>query len=223
MKVIITGATGMVGRGVLLECLEDLRVEKVLIITRRPSGESHPKLAEIIHTDFTEYTTIKDQLTGYDACFAIMGVSAAGMNEETYTQLTYHATVSLARTLFEANPNMTFTYVSGKGTDSTERGRLMWARVKGKTENEILRMGFQKALMFRPGLILPLRGITSSTRLYQFFFDYFMWLIRLVQWISPNSVTDTTRMGQAMINAHLLHSERDVLDPIDINLLAAKT
>lgn len=223
MNVIITGATGMVGRGVLLVCLEDPRVEKVLIITRRASGESHPKLKEVIHADFTEYTSIKDQLTGYDACFAIMGVSAAGMSEEAYTQLTYHATVSLARTLYKTDPNMTFTYVSGKGTDSTEKGRLMWSRVKGKTENELLRMGFQKAIMFRPGLILPLRGITSSTRLYQFFFDYFMWLIKLVQWISPNSVTDTTHIGQAMINAHLHHSEREVLDPIDINLLAAKS
>jgi len=223
MKVIITGATGMVGRGVLLECLDHTDVTEVLAIVRNPTGEKHAKLKELIHSDFSDFSTVTDQLRGYDACYATMGVSAAGMNEATYTKFTYDMTMALANTLYELNPDMTFNYVSGQGTDSSEKGRSMWARVKGKTENDIMKLGFAKSFMFRPGGIVPLRGIKSRTRMYQFFYDYFMWLLLLIQKINPNAVTDTTRIGLAMIAVSKKGYNKQILDPVDINTLAKVT
>ena len=151
----------MIGRGVLLECLDDDRVKEVLAIVRRTTGERHPKLKELIHKDFTDFSSVKDQLQGYDACFATMGVSSAGMNEEQYTLLTYDMTLSLARTLRAINPNLTYTYVSGQGTDSSERGRSMWARVKGKTENDLMNLRFNKARWRAPRRS---RRATTSSR-----------------------------------------------------------
>lgn len=222
MKAIITGATGMIGQGVLLECLEHREVSEVVTIGRSKVDLEHPKLKQIEHADFTDFSTIKDQLRGYDACFFCLGVSAAGMKEEDYRRITHDFTMAMAKTLHELNPEMTFTYVSGQGTDSTEKGRIMWARVKGKTENDLLNLGFNKAIMFRPGIIVPKRGIESRTRAYRLLYRYFMWLVKLVQFLSPNSVTDTTRMGQAMINAHLVGEDQRILGPKDINVLAAK-
>lgn len=221
MKVIITGATGMIGRGVLLECLDHPAVTEVLVIVRRSTGEAHPKLNELIHKDFSNFTTLSEQLKGYDACFATMGVSAAGKSEEEYKRLTYDMTLALAQILHANNPNMTFNYVSGVGIDSTEEGRQMWARVKGKTENDLLALGFKQAYMFRPGGIIPKRGVTSSTKLYQFFIDYFTWLLHLIAWINPNAITDTVKIGQAMINSHLKGYDKSILLPPDINKLAA--
>ncbi|MFT6868036.1 MAG: hypothetical protein ACJA08_002884 [Cyclobacteriaceae bacterium] len=200
MKVIITGASGMVGKGVLLECLDHTSVDEVLSIGRTPIGISNPKLKELMLMDFLDYTSVSDELKGYDACYLCMGVSAGGLNEAQYHKLTYEYTLALAKKLVELNPGMTCTYVSGEGTDSTEKGRSMWARVKGKTENDILSLGFKQAFMFRPGAIIPLRGITSKTKMYQFVYDYFMWLVKLIKYLAPDSVVNTTQLGLAMIN-----------------------
>lgn len=220
MNVIITGATGMVGKGVLLECLDHPEVERVLSIGRSEVELNHPKLVQLIHEDFSDFSSVKDQLKGYDAAFLCMGVSAVGMSEEKYHHLTYDFTLALAKPLQELNPNMTCTYVSGVGTDSTEKGRTMWARVKGRTENDLLKLGFKHAYMFRPGIIIPKRGIKSSTKLYQFFYDYFLWLIKLIKVISPKSVVNTTQVGQAMINATINGYEKDIIHPGDILKLA---
>lgn len=216
MKIIVTGATGMVGKGVLLECLDSEEVTEVLSIGRISLEIDHPNLKELIHKDFSEFDSVANQLTGYDACFHSMGVSAAGMSEKEYTQKTYGFTMALAKTFLSQNPNSVFTYVSGQGTDSSEKGRSMWARVKGKTENELLELGFKGAYMYRPGGIIPLRGIKSSTKLYQFFYDYFMWLLKLIKTISPNSVVNTTQIGQSMIRVAKSGYKKSILKPKDI-------
>lgn len=219
-KVIITGATGMVGKGVLLECLDNETVDEVLVIGRNSLQLEHPKLKELIHQDFTDFANVKDQLIGFDACFFCLGVSSQGMKEEDYKRITYDFTLSLAKTLFEINRGVTFNYVSGEGTDSAEKSRMFWARVKGKTENDLLNFGFKKAFMFRPGLIIPLRGIKSRTKSYQFMYDYFMWLVKLVKILAPNSVVSTTQIGNAMINSLEKTYPKNVLRPKDILALA---
>jgi len=219
-NVIITGATGMVGKGVLLECLDHKSINEVLVIGRNPIGIEHPKLKELIHKDFTNFSEVKNQLSGYDACFFCLGVSSAGMKEEQYKNITYGFTLSLAKILYEINPQMTFNYVSGQGTDSSEKGRIMWGRVKGKTENDLLNMGFKQAFMFRPGAIIPLRGIKSRTKNFQFMYDYFMWLVKLIKAIAPNSVVNTTQIGLAMINSVLNGYTQRVLKPKDIIILS---
>lgn len=216
MKVIITGATGMVGKGVLLACLDHPQVTEVLALGRSSIGTPHPKLKELIHKDFLDFSSVKGQLGGYDACFLCMGVSAGGLKEEEYRVLTYDYTLTLAKTLVELNPEMTCTYVSGEGTDATEKGRSMWARIKGKTENDLLSLGFKQAFMFRPGAIIPLRGIKSKTKAYQFMYDYFMWLIKLIKWIAPKSVVNTTQIGVAMINVALRGYDKKIIRPADI-------
>lgn len=221
-KVIITGATGMIGKGVLLECLDHEAIGEVLVIGRNPVGMSHPKLKELIHSDFNEFISVKDQLSGYDACYYCLGISAAGLNEEQYKKITSDYTLALAKTLLQINQEMTFIYVSGVGTDSTEKGRMMWARVKGKTENDLLNLGFKQAFMFRPGAIIPLRGIKSRTKSYQFMYDYFMWLVKGIKAISPNSVVNTTQIGLAMINAMLHGYDKKVITPGDIIALSNK-
>lgn len=220
MKVIITGATGMVGRGILLECLDHESVDEVLVIGRNPVGITHPKLRELIHNDFSRFTEVSQQLTGYDACFYSMGISAAGLSESEYMHLTYDFAMGLAKTLFAINPNMTFNYVSGQGTDSSEKGRMMWARVKGKTENDLLKMGFKQAYMFRPGVIFPLRGIKSRTKSYQFMYDHLMWLVKGIKAVAPNTVVDTTQIGLAMIHSVINGYEKNVLTPKDMIILA---
>jgi hypothetical protein len=185
MNVILFGATGMVGQGVLRECLLDSSVQQVLSIVRAPSGQQHAKLRELVHTDFFNYSAIERQLTGYDACFFSLGVSSAGMDEAKYTDLTYDLTLAAAITLARLNPQMTFLYVSGSGTDSTERGRTMWARVKGKTENDLLKLPFRAAYMFRPGVIQPLHGIRSKTKLYQTFYTVLNPVLPLLRFCLP--------------------------------------
>lgn len=175
---------------------------------------------ELQHTDFTDYTEVREKLKGYDACYFCLGVSAGGMKESDYRKITYEYTLTLGKTLFELNPDITFIYVSGQGTDSSEKGRMMWARVKGKTENDLLALGFKQAFMFRPGVILPLRGIKSKTPSYQFFYTYLGWLFKLVKVLSPDSVNDTTQIGLAMINATLHGFDKKVIGPKDINTLA---
>lgn len=216
MKVIITGTTGMVGKGVLIECLEREDVTSVLSISRRSVELNHPKLTELIHKDFSEFQSIQDQLRGYDACFACMGVSSAGMNEQDYTRLTFEYTIALADVLFKTNPEMIYTYVSGQGTDSTEKGRSMWGRVKGKTENTLLNMGFKQAYMFRPGGIIPVKGVSPSSKLYKVLIDRMTWLIKLLKKVFPNSIVSTAEIGQAMINVVNNGYDRNVLKPSDI-------
>ncbi|WP_297085639.1 NAD-dependent epimerase/dehydratase family protein [uncultured Draconibacterium sp.] len=222
MKVIITGATGMVGKGVLLECLDHKKVQEVVVIGRNSVAMQHPKLSEIIHADFSDFSELKSQISGFDACFFCMGVSSVGLKEPNFKHLTYNFTLALALELVKVNPEMTFNYVSGEGTDSSEKGRVMWARVKGKTENDLLKLGFKQAYMFRPGAIIPLRGIKSRTKAYQFIYDYFMWLVKLIKALAPNAVVNTTQMGLAMINSALYGYPAMVLKPRDIIQLAEK-
>ncbi len=220
MKVIVTGTTGMVGRGVLLECLDHAEITEVLSISRRPIEIDHPKLKELIHQDFSEFASVAEQIKGYDACYACMGISSAGMKEEQYTRLTYDFTLSLAKELHGLNPEITFTYVSGAGTDSSEKGRSMWARVKGKTENDLLNLGFKQAFMFRPGGIIPLRGIQPSSKLYRVLINNLKWLLKLIKKIAPSAVVDTTQIGLAMINVTKKGYDKKVLKPRDIQILA---
>ena len=220
MKVVITGGSGMVGRGVLLECLDHEKISEVISIGRSEIDLSHPKLTQIVHKDFLDYSSIKEQLKGVDAAYLNMGISAVGLSEAQYKKITNDYTLALAKQLLELNPKMTCTYVSGVGTDSSEKGRTMWARVKGKTENDLLKLGFKQAFMFRPGTIIPLRGIKSKTNLYQFFYDYFMWLIKFFKLLFPKSIVNTTQIGLAMINVTLRGFDKKILGPSDIQKAA---
>jgi len=217
MRVIIFGATGMVGQGVLRECLVDPGIERVLVVGRSPTGAHDPKLAEIIHDDFLNYSAIEAELTGYDACFFCLGVSSIGMSEERYRHLTYDLTLAAATTLARLNPQMTFTYVTGAGTDSTEQGPRMWARVKGKTENDLLKLPFKAAYMFRPGAIQPLHGARSKTAWVQAVYAATRPLWSVLRRISPSLVTSTEQMGRAMIHVARHGYPRKVLEMADIN------
>lgn len=218
-KVIITGSTGMVGKGVLLECLDHSEIEKVLIINRKSLEMQHPKLQEILLSDFLEIASIKDQLKAYDACFYCMGVSAIGMNEDAYHKITYSMTEAIAEVLYELNPNMVFNYVSGTGTDSTEQGNTMWARVKGKTENMVLNKGFKDAYAFRPGAILPEKGIKSSTGWYNAIYFIMRPFFPLMR--KSKNRTSTTILGQAMINTLFHPQDLKHLENPDINVLGS--
>ncbi|MGB3586210.1 MAG: NAD-dependent epimerase/dehydratase family protein [Tunicatimonas sp.] len=222
MKVIITGATGMIGRGVLLECLDHEAISEVLVIGRNSVGILHPKLKEVLHQNFADFTSIKESLVGYNACYYSLGISAAGLNEEQYYKVTYEYTMALAEALYQHNPEMTFIFVSGQGTDSSETSSIMWARVKGKAENDLLQIGFRQAFMFRPGILLPLRGIKSRTKGYQFMYDYFMWLVKAIKNIVPNYVVSTTQIGLAMIQATVGGYKKDIIDPEDMIILAKR-
>lgn len=219
LKVVLFGATGMVGTGVLLACLDDRRVDSVVSVSRTPTGVTHPKFREIIHSDFFDYTGIRDELVDVDACFFCLGVSAFRKDERTYHHLTYDLTMSAAETLRDLNPEMTFCYVSGVGTDASEHGRVMWARVKGKTENHLLRMPF-KAYMFRPGYIHPVKGARSKTRLYRAFYQITRPLYPLLKRVAAQHITSTDALGRAMIEVAVNGYPRRVLYNEDINILA---
>ena len=199
MRVLLFGATGMIGRGVLRECLQAADVERITAVVRKPTGHKKQKLREIVQPDVADLTALRDELPNVDACFFCLGVSSVGMSEAAYSELTYDLTLSVARTLASANPNATFIYVSGTGTDSSERGRFMWARVKGRTENELLRLPFRGVYMFRPGAIIPLHGIRSSTTLYNVAYTVMRPLFPILRRIAPNSVATTEEMGRAML------------------------
>lgn len=220
IKAIITGATGMVGKAVLLECIEHSMVEEVLVINRKSINMTHPKLKEVIHVNFFDLTPIKDELNGYNTCFFCLGVSSMGMSEQDYYKYTYELTTNFATNFIERNPESNFIYVSGTGTDSTEKGNIMWARVKGKTENAILNMPFKHAYMFRPGMILPEKGVKSKVKLYNVLYIVFAPLNFLFR--KMKSVTTSSRLGQAMINAVLSGYEKKLLQNNDINILAKK-
>jgi uncharacterized protein YbjT (DUF2867 family) len=219
MNVILFGATGMVGQGVLRECLLDPDVHQVLSIVRTPTNQKNPKLHELVHTDFFDYSTIKPQLAGFDVCIFTLGVSSAGMDEEKYTRLTHDLTLAAASTLARLNPQMTFLYVSGAGTDSTERGRTMWARIKGRTENDLLKLPFRGAYMFRPGVIQPLHGIRSKTRFYQLFYTILNPILPLLKSAFPQAITNTEQLGRAMLKVAKNSYPKPILESKDINSL----
>ncbi|WP_225444115.1 Rossmann-fold NAD(P)-binding domain-containing protein [Echinicola arenosa] len=218
IKAIITGSTGMVGRAVLLECLDHPSVTQILVINRSPLGIAHPKLKEIVIEDFYDLNQIEEELKGYNACFYCLGTSALGMNEEDYIKVTYQMTKVFADTLYRLNPESIFNYVSGAGTDSSESGRMMWARVKGKTENMILKHGFKDAYAFRPGVILPEKGIQSKTGWYNTMYAITKPLFPFLKKLS--SVTTTTNVGKAMIEVSLYPYRKKILENKDINHMA---
>src|SRR5216684_6578250 len=220
MKVILFGATGMVGQGVLRECLLDPDVQTILSVGRGATGQQHQKLRELVHQDFLDFSAIESELSGFDACFFCLGVTSVGMTEERYQHITYGFTIAAAETLARLNPGMTFIYVSGMGTDSSERGRSMWARVKGKTENALLRLPFKAAFMFRPGYIQPLRGIRSKTRWYQALYDVMGPLYPILRRLFPRYVTTTVNIGRAMIHVAATGSLKQILSSADINQLS---
>ena len=220
MRVILFGASGMVGQGILRECLLDPEVAAILSIVRNHSGQHHPKLREIVHQDFLDFSSLEHEMADFDACFFCLGVSSAGMSEENYRRVTYDITLAAARTLVKLNSSMTFIYVSGAGTDSSEHGRSMWARVKGETENALLRLPFKAAYMFRPGLIVPLHGITSRTTLYRVSYAILGPLLPLFVGF-PKYVTTTEKLGRAMLMAAKHGAPKPILESLDINELAA--
>jgi uncharacterized protein YbjT (DUF2867 family) len=221
MNVVLFGATGMVGAGALLECLDDARVASVLAITRTPTGRSHPKLREVVQADFFDYRDRAADFATCDACFFCLGVSSIGMKEDEYTRLTYDLTLAAARALVAASSSMTFCYVSGTGTDSTERGAVMWARVKGKTENALRALPFKAAYMFRPGYIQPMRGVRSKTAWVQGAYSAIAPMYPFIEKLLPYRITTTVNLGRAFIRVAATGSYKPILSSADINRLAA--
>ena len=219
LKIILTGATGMVGEGVLHESLQNTDVEKVLVITRKSCGYSHPKLTEIVHSDFFDFSSLGNDLKGYNTCFFCLGVTALGKTEAEYSRLTYTLTLNFAATISALNPDMTFSYISGAGTDSTEKGRTMWARVKGKTENDLMKLPFRQVYNFRPGGIEPFLPLKPSQTYYKTY-RYLGWLFSLMKVIAPNYVITLKDLAAAMINATLTGYPKHIVEMKDMKLLA---
>lgn len=209
MKVIVTGASGMVGEGVMLTCLAHPDVEEVLVVGRRPCGHTHPKLKEIVHKDFYDLSSIKDQLQGYDACYFCLGMSSVGVNEADFTKVTYTLTMHFANTV--VNPKMTFTYISGAGTNPD--GKQMWQRVKGKTENDLMKLPFKQVFAFRPGAMTIVPGQKNELSAYK----YFAWLFPVIKFFSKNAVSTLTDVGNAMINVTKNGYSKKILEVSDIN------
>ncbi len=221
MRVLLFGATGMVGQGVLRECLLDPTVESVLAVGRRPTGVSHAKLRDLVREDLTDLASVEDQLVGFDAGFFCLGISSVGLGEADYRRVTYDLTVSVAARLARLDPGLTFVYVSGAGTDSTERGSSMWARVKGSTENALLRLPFKAAYMFRPGVIRPLHEIRSKTRGYRVLYAVLSPIVLLMAALAPNSLTTTEKVGRAMIHVVQRGAPSPYVGTREINALSA--
>ena len=215
IKVIITGATGMVGEGVLIECLSHPNVEKILVINRKPGGVSHPKLQELIHADFFDLAPIESQLSGYNACFFCLGVSSVGISKEEYKHITYDLTLNVGQVLAKLNPDMTFCYVTGAGTDSSEQGRIAWARVKGATENALMRL-FKNSYMFRPGFMKATPGQKNVKSYYK----YFAWLYPIGRALYPAGFCTLKEVGLAMINAATKGYSRKIVEVKDVVELA---
>jgi uncharacterized protein YbjT (DUF2867 family) len=216
IKAIVFGATGMVGEGVLFEALSHASVESVLVLGRKPCGVEHPKLKELLHNDFFDYSAMEEHITGYNACFFCLGVSSVGMNERDYSRVTHHLTIQAATTLSRLNSDMTFCYVSGAGTDSSEKGRIMWARVKGKTENDLVRLPFKAVYLFRPGYIKPTKGLRNAFALSKMVGLLFpVWKA-----LFPRYVCTLEELGLSMIQAAMKGYPKRVLESEDIALLA---
>ncbi|NHN29079.1 NAD-dependent epimerase/dehydratase family protein [Paenibacillus agricola] len=218
INVIITGATGMVGEGVLHECLLHADVERILVINRKPCGVQHPKLTEIVHPDLFDLSSIESQLEGYNACFFCLGVSSVGMDEAKYSRITYDLTLYIAGLVSSVNPGMVFCYVTGTGTDSTEQGKSMWARVKGKTENQLLKLPFKRAYMFRPGYIHPIKGLKNMHRYYA----AFTWLYPVLRRLLPKHVITLSELGKAMIDLVNHEYESNILESKDMVKIAQR-
>jgi len=218
IRAIVTGATGMVGEGVLYECLQNSKVEAVLVINRKPCGYSHPKLKEIIHSDFFDFSRIENQLTGYNACYFCLGISSIGVAKDVYYKMTYTLTMHVAETLSKLNNDMTFCYVSGAGTNSSEQGGINWAIVKGKTENDLMKLPFKQVFNFRPGIIKPTKGLKNTQKAYKFF----MWLFPILKVINKNSFVTLEEIGLAMINTANYTNERKVVEVKNIKALATE-
>lgn len=212
IRAIITGATGMVGEGVLHECLEHPEVEAVLVIGRKSCGVQHPKLTELLHSDFSDFTSLKNQLKGYNAAYLCMGTTSFLVKEETYRHITYDLTMALAKPLSEVNPDMTVCYVSGAGTDSTKNGKLMWTRIKGKLENDLLALPFKQAFMYRPGYIQATPGLKNAYTFYKMLRPIDTLLLKLF----PGMAGSLKELGLSMINVSLNGFEKQVLDVVDI-------
>jgi uncharacterized protein YbjT (DUF2867 family) len=219
LNVVLFGATGMIGQGVLRECLLDPDVRRVLTIGRNATGVQHAKLQEIAHADLWNYAAIEDRLRGFDACFFCLGVTSAGMAEADYTRVTYGITIAAAETLCQLNPAMTFVFVSGAGADSSEQGRLMWARVKGKTENAIIRLPFKASYVFRPGVVQPMHGERSRTAAYRVLYTITKPLVPLIRRLWPNQILTTEQFGRAMLFVVRQGAPKRVLESKDINAL----
>jgi uncharacterized protein YbjT (DUF2867 family) len=215
IRVIITGVTGMVGEGVLHECLLSPDVEKVLAVNRRPCGVTHPKLSEIIHENFFDLRSIEPALSGYNACFFCLGVSSVGMKKEVYEKITYDLTIGFAKTLVRVNTSMSFCYVTGAGTDSTEKGRLHWARIKGKTENDLQKLGFRQTFLFRPGILKPTKGQKNVPGFYK----WAGWLIPVIETLFPSMICSLAQLGQAMIHVVTRGYEKNIIEVSDIKKL----
>jgi len=211
----------MIGQGVLRECLIDSDVARVVTVGRRPTGQKHAKLSELVCPDLANLAPLEPQLTGFDACFFCLGVSVLGMTEEQYTRVTYDLTTSVAKTLVRTSHGLTFIYVSGAGTDSSERGRAMWARVKGRTENALLSLPFKAAYMFRPGAVMPLHGIRSATRWYNVMYLGLRPLYPILRRVAPTMITTTERLGRAMLTVARRGYSGPILEMADINRLAS--
>ncbi len=218
IRAIVFGATGMVGEGVLHVCLQHPDVESVLVIGRRPCGVVNPKLQEVVHNDFYDYTAIEDRMKGYNACYFCLGVTSVGKKENEYTRLTYDLTLAAARSLSGLNHDMTFCYVSGEGTDSTERGRLMWARVKGKTENDLRKLPFKAAFAFRPGFIRPIKGLRNAYGASKILGAVYP----VLKALAPNHMCTLNDLGLAMISVTLSGFSRPALENTDIDEVARK-
>lgn len=213
IKVIITGATGMVGEGILFECLQNEKVSEILIISRRHYEMQHPKLQELIVPDFFKLDQFNEKLKGYDGCFFCAGVSSIGKNEQDYRYLTYDTTIAFAKTILSLNPEIVFTYVSGAKTDSSEKGKMMWARVKGKTENDLAHLGFKAEYNFRPGIMQPFTDQKNWKSIVKI-------LVKVVKFISPKNVLTLQEVGRAMINAIVKGYHKNVLEISDIKALS---
>jgi len=220
MKVLIFGATGMVGQGLLRECLQDPAIDSVRVVGRTPVGIRHPKLSELLPADLYHYDTVEEQLRGYDACFFCLGVSVSGKSEAQYTRITYDLTLAAAQTLCRLNPEMRFFYISGASTDSSEHGKVMWARVKGKTENALLALPFKAAYMFRPGAIQPMHGEVSKTPAYRWFYTLTGPLLSLLRALFPRHITTTEQLARAMINVARRGHDNAIIHNADIAALA---
>jgi uncharacterized protein YbjT (DUF2867 family) len=219
MNVLLFGATGMVGQGVLRECLLDAGVSRVLSVGRSATGQTHPKLRELIVPDLFDLSAVREQLSGFDACFFCLGVSSASMSEEAYRHVTYDLTLAAAKVLVRLNPQMTFVYVSGAGTDSSERGSSMWARVKGATENALMRLPFKAAYMFRPGFIQPLHGVRSKVALYRWTYVLASPFFGLLRRLAPRHATTSEQVGRAMLVVARRGAPTPLVETADINAL----
>jgi uncharacterized protein YbjT (DUF2867 family) len=221
VNVIIFGATGMVGQGVLRECLAAADVDKVLTVGRTPTGQQHPKLRELVHAEMWDYANVEAELADFDACFFCIGVSSAGISEQKYTHVTYDLTMAAAGTLARLNPQMVFVYVSGAGADSSETTRVMWERVRGKTENALLKLPFRGVYIFRPGMIQPV-GVKSKTTAYRWFYALARPLLPALRAMLPDQVLSTPQVGQAMLAAVRNGAPKRVLESPDINALSKR-